>query len=75
MEERVLEIAEKTIKLSRDELLTHSKDIPEIDGYYFWDPKRGGLAVIVGKDGSKLGATSAISFQKHLEAYISGRRN
>ena len=29
----------------------------------------------VGKDGSRLGATSAVSFQKHLEAYISGRRN
>ena len=75
MDEKILEIAENTIKLPREELLTHYKELPEIDGYYFWDPKRGGFSVIVGKDGSKLGATSAVSFQKHLEAYISGRRN
>lgn len=75
MEDKILEIAENTIKLSREELLAHYKELPEIDGYYFWDPKRGGLSVIVGKDGSRLGATSAVSFQKHLEAYISGRRN
>ena len=75
MDDRILEIAENTIKLSREELLSHYKELPEIEGYYFWNPARGGLSVIVGKDETKLGATSAVSFQKHLLAYKSGKRN
>ena len=75
MEERILSIAENTIKISKEELLKYNKELPEIDGYYFWNPIRGGLSVIVGKDGSKLGATSAVSFERHLQAYKEGKRN
>ena len=75
MEDRILDIAESTIRVSRETLLGHYKELPEIDGYYFWNPMRGGLSVIVGSDGTKLGATSAVSFDKHLQAYKSGKRN
>lgn len=75
MEDRILEIAENTIKVSRDELLNHYKELQDIEAFYFWNPVRGGLSVIVGKDGTKLGATSAVSFEKHVQAYKSGKRN
>ena len=75
MESRIIEIAETVLKMPKEEIIKYNKEIPEIDGYYFWNPVRGGLSVIVGNDGTKLGATSAVSFERHLNAYKSGKRN
>ncbi len=75
MNEKIIEIAASTIKVSREEVVKHCQEIPEISAYYFWDDKRGGLSVIVGADGSRLGATSSVSYEKHLAAYKAGKRN
>lgn len=75
MKDEILLIAAQTMKVSTDEALKHCKPIPELNAYYFWNPIRGGIAVIIDEEGGRLGATSAISFEKHVEAFKSGRRN
>ena len=75
MDDRIIEIAATTIKVSKEDVIKHCQEIPEINGFYFWDEKRGGLSVIVGADGSRLGATSAVSYEMHLAAYKAGKRN
>ena len=75
MEDRILEIAMNTINVPKNEILNHYKELQEIDAYYFWNPVKGGLSVIVGKDETKLSATSAANFERHIQAYKSGKRN
>ena len=71
----IINIAAEALGMSVDDLQEHSKEIPEIDAYYFWNPIRGGLAVIVKSNGEKLAATSSVSYEAHLKAFIDGRRN
>lgn len=75
MNQRIVSIAAKVMKVSEDVAMSHCKEIPDLNAYYFWNPVRGGIAVIVNEEGEKLGATSSISYQKHLQAFIDGKRN
>lgn len=68
-------IASEVLGISIPEAEKNSKEIPEIDACYFWNPIRGGLATIINKNGEKLTATSSVSFETHLQAFIDGRRN
>jgi hypothetical protein len=51
------------------------KKIPEIGGWYYWNPVRGGLSIIINDKNEKLIATSAVSFDEHLSAFKKGKRN
>lgn len=75
MNNKIIEDVAKKFNMSVEDVKKHSKEVPEIDGYYFWQPVRGGIAVLVDKNGEKLGATSSISFEKHLKAFKEGKRN
>ena len=59
------EIARKF--LQSDNIL--SREIKGINGYYYWEPVRGGKALIIDGSGHKLGATSSVSFRQHLEEF------
>ncbi len=75
MDHNIMEIAAKAMKLSVEEVKKYQKAVPEIDGWYFWNPIRGGIAVLVNAAGEKLAATSGVSFEKHLKAFQGGKRN
>ena len=75
MEQKILEMAAAAIRVPVEQVGDNQKEVPEINGWYVWDPKRGGLAVLINADGEKLAATSSISFERHLEAFKGGRRN
>ena len=75
MERNLIKIASEVMKVTIEEAEQHCKKIPNLDAYYFWNPVRGGIAVIIGANGEKLGATSAVSFEKHVKAFLDGRRN
>ena len=75
MNSKILEIAAKTIKTSVKVAEEHKKEVPEIDGWYVWNPVKGGIAVLINAAGEKLAATSGISFEQHLKAFQNGRRN
>lgn len=75
MDRHLLEIAAGVMKVPVEEAAQHCRPVPELDAYYFWNPVRGGIAVIVASNGEKLGAGSAVSFEKHVQAFRDGRRN
>ena len=75
MEKEILETAAMAIGLTPEEAALHYREVPEIDGYYFWEPGRGGVALLINRNGETLGATSSVSFEKHLQAFLAGRRN
>ena len=75
MSKEILSIAAQVLKVSMEEAEKHCKPVPEIDGYYFWNPVRGGIALLINSKGEKLGATSSVRFERHLQAFLDGRRN
>ena len=75
MNKEIIEIAAKVVKLPEDEVVKHYRELPEINAYYFYNPIRGGIGVIVDENLEKLGATSRVSFERHLQAFKDGRRN
>ena len=75
MNQEIIAIAAQVMKVSCEEAEKHCREVPEINGWYFWNPVRGGIAVMISSDGGKLGATSSVSFEKHLQAFQDGRRN
>ena len=75
MTEEVLNLAMQTMKVSKEIVLQHNKYVSEINAYYFWNPVKGGIAVIINEECERLGATSAVSFDKHVAAFKEGKRN
>ncbi len=75
MNQALLEAAAAVLHVTAEEAGRHWKPIPEHDAFYFWNPVRGGAAVIINSKGEKLGATSSVSFERHLQAFLDGRRN
>lgn len=75
MEQEIIDLAAGAMKVTPEEAAKHYKEVPEIQGWYFWNPVRGGISVLVNNEGEKLAATSAVSFEKHLKAFASGKRN
>ncbi len=72
------EIYEKVadlLNMTTNEVKENCKKIDDIDAYYFWNSNRGGCSLIINEAGEKLGASSAVSFEKHINAYKSGKRN
>ena len=67
-------IAEK-LQMSLVDLSSNEKRLDEVNATYYWNSSRGGTSLIVADDGSYLGATSSVNFDKHLEEFKSGRRN
>ncbi len=75
MDERLVAMAAEVLALRVDEVRSYCKEVPEIDGFYVWNPLRGGRSMLVAKNGERLVATSAVSYQRHLNDYLAGRRN
>lgn len=64
----------KLLQLSLEDLQKHKKVIDN-ELTYYWNPKRGGLHLIVDSAGEKLAATSQISFERLLTDFKDGKRN
>ena len=75
MNRKIFEIAAQAMHIPVENVQNHYKTVDGINAYYFWNPIRGGLAVIVSEEGEKLAATSSVSFEKHLQAFLDGKRN
>ena len=75
MDKAILKAAADLLKITEETASEHVKALPEHKAFYIWNPKRGGNAVIIAENGEKLAATSAVSFEKHLKAFLAGKRN
>ena len=75
MNKDILEKAATIIGVSTEEAQKYSKVIDGINAIYFWNPVRGGKSVIIDEEGEKLAATSSVSYERHLKAFLEGKRN
>ena len=75
MNKTMFEMAAQLLHMTTEEAQRHYKEIPEENACYFWNPIRGGASVIISETGEKLGATSSVSFERHLAAFKAGKRN
>lgn len=75
MNTKIIELAANVMKVSVEEAAKYNQSLPDIDAFYFWNPIRGGISVIINSSGEKLGAGSSVSFEKHLKAFLDGKRN
>lgn len=76
MDERLLKIAAEALHIPVEVAAEHWRLLPGQNGlYHVCNPVRGGLAVIINENGERLIATSGINPQKHLQAFLDGRRN
>ena len=73
--EEAIIIAAEALKTTVDEIKENVKEVPEIEGFYIWQNARGGNSVIIDSAGERLRGTSAVSFERHLEAFKNGKRN
>lgn len=75
MKIELLQLAAKRIGITVEDAEKNCTELPEQNALYVWNPARGGKAIIIDNNGEMLGATSAVSFEKHLQAFISGKRS
>lgn len=75
MSNNIIEIAAQAMHVTIEVAQKHYKIIDGFNAFYFWNPVRGGLAVIVSEEGEKLTATSSLSYERHLQAFLNGKRN
>lgn len=75
MKKEIIELAANVMRIPVEKAQEHFKEIDGMNAYYFWNPIRGGIAVIINDDGEKLAATSSVSYGDHLKAFQAGRRN
>ena len=75
MDPKLLELAASVLHVSAEEALKNCKKIDGMNAYHFWQPFRGGISVIIDSNYEKLGATSSVSFERHLKAFLDGKRN
>lgn len=61
--------------MQRVDLSANCRELEDGSGIHFWDPARGGSAVIVAADGTFLWASSGVRPDQHLEAFIAGKRS
>lgn len=68
------ELASRLLRIPLEVALENSTDLTEVDGFFYWEPVRGGGQIIVGRDESVLFGISALSVQQMVEAFAAGRR-
>ena len=69
---RAIELAAPLLRISPAE--ASCDESAEIDGFYVWQPVRGGAQVLVGRDGALLYGNSSLDYGQMVAAYRTGRR-
>ena len=75
MDKNIAGIAAEVLGTDTENVIEHSKEITEIDGWYFWQPEKGGLSVLINSAGEKLAASSGVGLAEHIAEFKNGRRN
>lgn len=75
MSEKMISTVMELLDLNREEIERNCKELPEINAFYFWSSLRGGKSIIIKETEEKLVASSIVSLEEHIKAFIDGRRN
>lgn len=67
-------LASELLRIPLADAVEHSRDLAEIDAFFYWVPVRGGGRLIVGRDGSVLFGISSLRLEQMVDAFADGRR-
>lgn len=75
MDNSIKEIAADILKINIEDLDKSYKYVEKYDLHFFWQPKIGGLQMIISNSKEKLVVSSSISFNTLLAEFVAGKRN
>lgn len=75
MTNKILLTVISALGITSEDAKRNCREIPEIDAFYFWNNQRGGKAMIINEQGERLIASSAVKYEDHIKAFVSGKRN
>jgi len=75
MNRELYDIVAQILSIDTETAKKHSKELPELNAYYFWKPTRGGGAIIINDKGEKFAVGSSIGFEDHKRRFLEGNRN
>lgn len=75
MNDTLVTMAAEVLDMSEGEVREHTKEVPEVDGFFVWNPARGGRSMVVNRQGERLVAKGFVSFEQHVQDFLAGRRN
>jgi hypothetical protein len=64
----------KLLQIPLEKVREYSGLIKDVNALYFGEPIKGGIALIVGEDGTVLYANSSVGYSEHLHEFINGKR-
>lgn len=67
--------AARILEIPVEDAQKNAKYLPNYNAVYFWNPIRGGAAIIIEPNGSFLYAISSVGFDDHLKAFLRGERS
>ena len=70
----IVKCVSEVLGISESEVSNNYKVIDENLTYY-WSNERGGISLIVDKEGNYLAATSSVNFERLLEEFKKGDKN
>ena len=70
----IVKCVSEALGISESEASNNCKVVDENLTYY-WSNERGGISLIVDKEGNYLAATSSVSFERLLEEFKKGDKN
>lgn len=75
MASSIFKRAAHIMDISEQEAQNNSRNIPELKAVYFRKPVKGGVQVIIGKDGGVLLAPFIVKPEQMIEDYKAGKRS
>lgn len=71
----IIEAATYILRIPKKVAWRNCIEVPEINAFYFWASYRDCATVIISRTGEKLKMHSSMPYEKHLKAFVAGKRN
>jgi hypothetical protein len=68
------ELVSRLLRCPVEDALRYSREVPEIDAFFYWQPVRGGAQLLVARDGSVMFGISALPMAEMINLFKSGER-
>lgn len=72
--QQALALAARLLRIDQSAPPLQARDLPEIDGFFVWQKMRGGIQLLVARDGEVMFGLSAYDLDELVERFRAGER-